>query len=520
MKKELTIIATRELSMARAHRGAGGKRGGTPVLAKRPQLQVLPGTRMGEFEIGMPLGCAMNILKAQYLTFRHVIFEYSNDNPGEQVCSLVSKDLNMTLCFEPELQQLISVTVKEPTDLILTYNVEGQGVKFVNEAHRACTINHILNTFGPSSGVYDKAEKCYKLQYPGLSFSFPIPNDAELQYENGIVDLTQHPDSRLPNGEVPVLGEIKVFGDIKSSRSRLTRQPFYGETVEVTEGKGLYFAKRSCHVNFGMSAQDVITTIGPPSDVFYKAHDKMKIHCKAKKSSSTQPTGGPDYFFNYFDLGIDILFSGGTHVAIKFILHSNQPGHFNFDRYLRCNFEVKLGRFGAPPSPRRKSKSNSSSSISSSRPDHGAVDLVVTQQPGRVVKQKPTDGKKGTSGDTAPKDDDLIDDKMQLIDLNDDEDDDNKNGEEEEVVDIDDQILADRSAMSSIMVTPITPWNFVEDCLPKGTGRPVAFNREPSTNATNPFGPTQLYHLRQIIFEVMMNGSIAAVTIVSPTIDA
>lgn len=49
-----------------------------------------------------------------------------------------------------------------------------------------------------------------------------------------------------------------------------------------------------------------------------------------------------DYFFNYIDLGIDILFDGFTHKISKFILHSNKLGHPDFNRWCKCNFSIIL----------------------------------------------------------------------------------------------------------------------------------------------------------------------------------
>ena len=48
--------------------------------------------------------------------------------------------------------------------------------------------------------------------------------------------------------------------------------------------------------------QDVESTLGCPSKVFYKAEDKMKIHSPV----AVKTTGGhwTDYFFNYSTLGV------------------------------------------------------------------------------------------------------------------------------------------------------------------------------------------------------------------------
>lgn len=47
-------------------------------------------------------------------------------------------------------------------------------------------------------------------------------------------------------------------------------------------------------------------------------------------SGSQQPN---DYFYNYFHLGMDILFDGSTHRCKKIVMHTNVPGHFDFQRY-------------------------------------------------------------------------------------------------------------------------------------------------------------------------------------------
>ena len=43
-----------------------------------------------------------------------------------------------------------------------------------------------------------------------------------------------------------------------------------------------------------------------------------------------------DYFYNYFTLGIDILFDGKTHTVTKLVLHNNYPGHYDFNIYYRA----------------------------------------------------------------------------------------------------------------------------------------------------------------------------------------
>uniref|UniRef100_A0A8C4Z1W7 Phagosome assembly factor 1 n=1 Tax=Gadus morhua TaxID=8049 RepID=A0A8C4Z1W7_GADMO len=91
---------------------------------------------------------------------------------------------------------------------------------------------------------------------------------------------------------------------------------------------------------FGDSCQDVMGALGSPNKVFYKSEDKMKIHSPSPHKQV--PSKCNDYFFNYFPLGVDILFDSTTHLVKKFVLHTNFPGHYNFNIYHRCDFRIPL----------------------------------------------------------------------------------------------------------------------------------------------------------------------------------
>ena len=52
------------------------------------------------------------------------------------------------------------------------------------------------------------------------------------------------------------------------------------------------------------------TSSGQPNRIFTKLDDKLKIHSQATPSSAAN-----DYFFNYFDLGLDVLFDSQRHTA-------------------------------------------------------------------------------------------------------------------------------------------------------------------------------------------------------------
>jgi hypothetical protein len=53
---------------------------------------------------------------------------------------------------------------------------------------------------------------------------------------------------------------------------------------------------------FGDTCEDVLSALGAPSRVFFKAEDKMRIHSPhAHKRDKIRRS---DYFYNYFTLGL------------------------------------------------------------------------------------------------------------------------------------------------------------------------------------------------------------------------
>ena len=99
-------------------------------------------------------------------------------------------------------------------------------------------------------------------------------------------------------------------------------------------------------IKFGDGVQDVMSAVGAPNRIFYKSEDKMKIHSpNAHRKASLLKS---DYFYNYFTFGMvsqisqppdnadiicfqDILFDAKHNKVKKFILHTNFPGHYNFN---------------------------------------------------------------------------------------------------------------------------------------------------------------------------------------------
>ncbi|XP_065307361.1 phagosome assembly factor 1 isoform X1 [Dermacentor albipictus] len=121
------------------------------------------------------------------------------------------------------------------------------------------------------------------------------------------------------------------------------------EAYETSRLSGPIQKKLTRCVYFGDSVQDVVWALGSPNKVFYKEEDKMKIH--AQDSHRLLAARASDYFYNYFTLGMDVLFDAQRHVVKKIVLQSNYPGHYNFQQYYRCPFRLKLR---LPPTPEQR----------------------------------------------------------------------------------------------------------------------------------------------------------------------
>jgi len=243
----------------------------------------------------------------------------------------------ITLRFEPGSQRLSKIEVYDVPKVKLFYS----GTTF-SAPEVTATFNLIYQLFGPSfPGDYNNELHSYFLHYPGLSFQFPIPAKFQSLYANDL-------PLEFPDGTTPVIKRVFVYGgvDMKSPVPPPLNDlqfPYYFEPIRVHVNQYVEFSLRNKRLSFKSTPQDVVSELGSPNRVFYKEVDKMRIHASGDSSKlvdTISGTGCADYFYNYFDLGIDILFDAQKHRIRKFVLHTNFPGHIDFNQYMKCNFHV------------------------------------------------------------------------------------------------------------------------------------------------------------------------------------
>ncbi|KAJ3315960.1 hypothetical protein HDV04_000168 [Boothiomyces sp. JEL0838] len=184
----------------------------------------------------------------------------------------------------------------------------------------------------------NEEDSSYSLNYPGITFIFDIPDSCE---SIKAMDLP----FTLSDGTTPVAKRIYIYHGPAFDQAivkTLGKSDYYFEEVYVPISKSsiekVTFKDQNVSLAFGQSTQDVLCELGPPQDQMAKESDKMGIHRSEETLKSSD-----DYFWNYFSLGIDLVFDGALHVLKKIIFHSNYMGHYMMNRYAKCNF--KFGMF-------------------------------------------------------------------------------------------------------------------------------------------------------------------------------
>uniref|UniRef100_A0A3B3RAF8 Phagosome assembly factor 1 n=1 Tax=Paramormyrops kingsleyae TaxID=1676925 RepID=A0A3B3RAF8_9TELE len=318
-------------------------------------LEVVPERSLGneqwEFALGMPLAQAISILQKHCRIIKNVQVLYSEQTPLSHDLILNLTQDGIKLLFDACNQRLKVIEVYDMTKVKLKYC----GVHFNSQAI-APTIEQIDQSFGATHpGVYNAAEQLFHLNFRGLSFSFQLDSWSEApKYELFYLDgLTFSTGLQIPHGATVKRMFIYTGNSLQDTKAPGMPLACFLGNVLVLAPPCAYAKVRTLEssIYFGDSCQDVLSALGSPHKVFYKSEDKMKIHSPSPHKQV--PSKCNDYFFNYFTLGVDILFDATTHLVKKFVLHTNFPGHYNFNIYHRCDFKiplvVKTGR--CPPTP-------------------------------------------------------------------------------------------------------------------------------------------------------------------------
>lgn len=306
-------------------------------------LDLRPGLGVGPLTLGMPISDAFTQIERQPNIYDVVHVKYFDEEPLKLDFVISFPDHGFHLRFDPWSQRLRLVEIYDVKRLQLRY-----ATSLIGGPSTLATFAAVYALFGPTfPGIYDKERGIYTLFYPGLSFAFPIPSQYTNLFTNGeVADLPLE----FPDGTTPVTCRVCIYDSSTDSKvgvgslmdkamvPALPAGSLYMEEVHAKLGEELWFTIGGQHIPFGASPQDVWTDLGRPCGIHQKQVDQMVIHSASEARPRTTLCG--DYFYNYFSRGIDILFNGQTHRIKKFVLHTNFPGHSDFNSYKKCNFVI------------------------------------------------------------------------------------------------------------------------------------------------------------------------------------
>ncbi|KMZ72432.1 hypothetical protein ZOSMA_164G00140 [Zostera marina] len=305
-------------------------------------LDLRPGVGIGPFTIGMPICEVFAQVNEQPNVFDMVHLKDYDEDPLKMDVVISFPDHGFHLRFDPQCQRLRLIEVFDIKRLQLRYIN-----KLIGGSSMLATFAVVYEHFGPTfPGIYDEERSLFTIFYLGLSFAFSIPKQYSHFFLNG--EVVTELLFEFPDGTTPVIWRVSIYDNspdnkvgVGSSLNKALVPPLpagslYMEKIYAKLGEELWFTIGGQHIPFGSSPQDVWTELGRPCGIHQKQVDQMVIHC----ASDPQPrsTLCSDYFYNYFSRGLDILFDGKTHKIKKFVLHTNFPGHADFNTYIKCNF--------------------------------------------------------------------------------------------------------------------------------------------------------------------------------------
>eukprot|EP00249_Psilotum_nudum_P003120 c16442_g1_i1 orf=280-1410(+) len=292
-------------------------------------LDLRPGVGLGPFNLGMPVCEAVAYVEQHPNTFDLVHVKYHDEDPLLHDVVISFPEHGFHLRFEPYSQRLRLIEVFNVQCVQMRYATSSIGGPSI-----AATFVAVYALFGPTfPGTYDIDRCKYTLFYPGLSFAFPIP----AQYTDCCQDREAELPLEFPDGTTPVMSRVCIYDSAigssgvgvgvgamlkKAVPPQLPVGSLYMEEVHAKLAEELWFTGGGQHLPFGASPQV----------------DPMVIHSASDTKPRTTLCG--DYFYNYFARGLDILFDGQTHKIKKFVLHTNFPGHRDFNCYIKCNFII------------------------------------------------------------------------------------------------------------------------------------------------------------------------------------
>ncbi|KAK4208826.1 hypothetical protein QBC37DRAFT_431276 [Rhypophila decipiens] len=404
--------------------------------------QLHPGRALGFLVLGASLHDILTRLKREPQRFPKLDLVFTPKDPVKSQVHLGLPANGLRLRFDGPEQRLRLIEVVDFTknhiflkpandkERDLVRPPSGSSPQ-MSDAPSGPTFKHIYQRFlGPTyDGEYipsDPSQGIYVLSYPGVAFTFSM-KASEFSPSKDIISLLS--SSAIPgsmavfNGDSWAQARNKMWTEVLPSIKTFTPlakgKDVYPDEVSLVKihggGKLQVFRKWSNNYFWiilgDTTPQQLVAELGPPDAIYRKNDQRMYIHkLRAASNNMARPNGNDlrrqddltdtdqssahtasdgydsnedavddelvanvsgECFYNYFHLGFDVLVSTPTApsppapsqgkdgttspsipeatfknnsadrlVATKVILHANVPGSYPFNRHRRCRWEI------------------------------------------------------------------------------------------------------------------------------------------------------------------------------------
>ncbi|KKF92534.1 hypothetical protein CFO_g5116 [Ceratocystis platani] len=344
--------------------------------------QLFPHRALGFLTLGASLHDTITRLKAEPQCFPKLDLVYSRENPVLEPVTVNLPANGIRLRFDGSEQRLRLIEVLDFTKNHITYNnvdlakppatQNGSSSPAAGEPFGGPSFRHIYNKFlGPTyagefiPGQENDENGTYVLSYPGVAFTFPLPQSAYSPNKDVVSLLSFAPSQTAQsmaifNGTSWAASRETIWTEILPSIKASTHLPRSKEVVpdevslvRIHGGGKLQLFKKwtniSSWISLGeTSPQDLIAELGPPNAIYRKNDQRMTIHKQRtashsrtreeseddghlgrkldensaplitdsddtyNESSANDAAAGTipgECFYNYFHLGFDVLVS-------------------------------------------------------------------------------------------------------------------------------------------------------------------------------------------------------------------
>uniref|UniRef100_A0A1I7XYY9 LAM_G_DOMAIN domain-containing protein n=1 Tax=Steinernema glaseri TaxID=37863 RepID=A0A1I7XYY9_9BILA len=282
-----------------------------------------------EFLLGMQLNQAITVLTNNARTMKNIELSYSKKEPLSRDITVTLKNDGVRLHFCAKKHRLRLIEVYDLRNIVLRF-----GTSVFSKPGTEANYTTVEGTFGATHpGTFDTKQKLFMLSWRGVAFWFATGQDSSTvpsTYSPGLGSL------HFSNASMPPATRMTIFhgaSPLTASEPSIPPQTFvggsnlhhleairqnnvitglkfsfYAETPAAGRSENLFgIGKFEPIISFGDSQESVMSALGAPSKIYYKSDDRMLIQRSGqdRQGGENMSDNRPDFFFNYFSLGVN-----------------------------------------------------------------------------------------------------------------------------------------------------------------------------------------------------------------------